>query len=63
MSAPTSTTVPGTAKRLTASRISGLRRSQLRRLRDARRFQFALGIYVNLYVTVPNAEEEDHGHR
>ena len=58
MSAPTGTTVPETAGRLTASRISGLRRASFTAF-VMLVVQFALGIYVNLYVTVPSA---DHGH-
>jgi hypothetical protein len=58
MSVPTGTTVPGAAGRLTASRISGLRRASLAAL-VMLVVQFALGIYVNPYVTVPDA---DHGH-
>jgi hypothetical protein len=58
MSVPTGTTVPGTAGRLTASRISGLRRASFAAF-VMLVVQFALGIYVNLYVTVPSA---DHGH-
>jgi hypothetical protein len=54
----TGTTVPGTAGRLTASRISGLRRASFAAF-VMLVIQFALGIYVNLYVTVPSA---DHGH-
>jgi len=57
MSVPTSTTVPGTAGRLTASRISGLRRASFAAF-VMLVVQVALGIYVNLYVTVPGA---DHG--
>jgi hypothetical protein len=58
MSAPTGTTASRPAGRLTASRASGLRRASFTAfvLLVA---QFALGIYVNLYVTVPSA---DHGH-
>jgi hypothetical protein len=58
MSAPTSTTVPETAGRLTASRISGLRRASFTAFVTLV-VQFALGTYVNLYITVPSA---DHGH-
>jgi hypothetical protein len=58
MSAPTGTTVPEMAGRLTASRISGLRRAGFTAF-VMLVVQFALGIYVNLYVTVPSA---DHGH-
>jgi hypothetical protein len=49
--------VPGTAGRLTANRISGLRRASFAAF-VMLVVQFALGIYVNLYVTVPSA---DHG--
>jgi hypothetical protein len=49
---------PGTAGRVTASRISGLRRAGFAAF-VMLVVQFALGIYVNLYVTVPGA---DHGH-
>ena len=58
MSVPTGTTVPGTASRLTASRVSRLRRASFVAF-VMLVVQFALGIYVNLYVTVPSA---DHGH-
>ena len=58
MSVPTRTTVPGTAGRMTTSRISGLRRASFAAF-VMLVVQFALGIYVNLYVTVPSA---DHGH-
>jgi hypothetical protein len=58
MSVPTGTTVPGTAGRLTASRVSGLRRASFAAF-VMLVVQLALGIYVNLYVTVPSA---DHGH-
>jgi hypothetical protein len=59
MSVPTGTkVVPGTAGRLTASQISGLRRASFAAF-VMLVVQFALGIYVNLYVTVPGA---DHGH-
>jgi hypothetical protein len=58
MSVPTDTTVPGTAGRLTTSRISGLRRASFAAF-VMLVIQFALGSYVNLYVTVPSA---DHGH-
>jgi hypothetical protein len=50
--------VPGTAGRVTARRISGLRRASFAAF-VMLVVQFALGIYVNLYVTVPSA---DHGH-
>jgi len=58
MSVRTGTTVPVKAGRLTASRISGLRRAGFAAF-VMLVVQFALGIYVNLYVTVPSA---DHGH-
>jgi hypothetical protein len=58
MSAPTSATVPRIAGRLTAGRISGLRRASFAAV-VMLVVQFAVGIYVNLYVTVPGA---DHGH-
>ena len=58
MNLPAGTTTPGTAGRLTASRISGLRRASFAAF-VMLVVQFALGIYVNLYVTVPGA---DHGH-
>ena len=58
MSVPTGTTVPGTAGRRTTSRISSLRRASFAAF-VMLVVQFALGIYVNLYVTVPSA---DHGH-
>jgi hypothetical protein len=58
MNIPASTTIPRTAGRLTASRISGLRRASFAAF-VMLVVQFALGIYVNLYVTVPSA---DHGH-
>jgi len=58
MSAPTGTTAPRTAGPLTASRISGLRRASFAAFAMLV-VQFALGIYVNLYLTVPGA---DHGH-
>ncbi len=58
MSVPASTTFPGTTGRLTASRISGLRRASFTAF-VMLVVQFALGSYVNLYVTVPSA---DHGH-
>jgi hypothetical protein len=58
MSAPTGTTVPRTAGRLTPSRISGLRRASFATF-VMLVVQFALGIYVNLYVTVPSG---DHAH-
>jgi hypothetical protein len=58
MSAPTGTTVRRTAGPLTASRISGLRRASFAAFAMLV-VQIALGIYVNLYLTVPSA---DHGH-
>jgi hypothetical protein len=58
MSVPAGTTVPGTGGRLTASRISGLRRASFAAF-VMLVVQLALGVYVNLYVTVPSA---DHGH-
>ena len=58
MSVRTGTMVPGTAGRVTARRISGLRRAGFAAF-VMLVVQFALGIYVNLYVTVPSA---DHGH-
>jgi len=58
MSAPTGTTDPGTAGRLTPRRVSGLRRASFAAF-VMLVVQFALGIYVNLYVTLPSA---DHGH-
>lgn len=58
MSAPAGTTVPGTAGRLTASRVRGLRRASFAAF-VMLVIQFALGSYVNLYVTVPGA---DRGH-
>jgi hypothetical protein len=58
MSTPTGTTIPGTAGRLAASRIRGLRRASFAAF-VMLVVQSALGIYVNLYVTVPSA---DHGH-
>ena len=57
MSAPAGTTVPATAGRLTARRVSGLRRASFAAF-VMLVVQFALGMYVNLYVTVPSA---DHG--
>jgi hypothetical protein len=59
MSVPTGTMVPGTAGRVTARRISGLRRAGLAAF-VMLVVQFALGIYVNLYVTVPSADD-GHG--
>jgi hypothetical protein len=58
MSVPTGTAVPRRAGRLTASRISGLRRASFAAF-VMLVVQFALGIYVNLYVTVPTG---DHRH-
>jgi hypothetical protein len=58
MSVPTGTTAPGTAGRMTASRISGLRLTSFAAF-VALVVQLALGIYVNLFVTVPSA---DRGH-
>jgi hypothetical protein len=58
MNIPAGTTTHGTAGRLTTSRISGLRRAGFAAF-VMLVVQFALGIYVNLYVTVPGA---DHGH-
>jgi hypothetical protein len=58
MSVPTGATVAATAGRLTASRVSGLRRASFAAF-VMLVVQFGLGIYVNLYVTVPSA---DHGH-
>ncbi len=57
MSAPTGTAIPETAGRLTARRVSGLRRASFAAF-VMLVVQFALGMYVNLYVTVPSA---DHG--
>lgn len=58
MSLPTSTPVPGTAGAPLARRISSLRRAGFAAF-VMLVVQVALGIYVNLYVTVPRA---DHGH-
>ena len=58
MSAPTGTTVTSAAGPLTARRVSGLRRASFAAF-VMLAVQFALGIYVNLYVTLPSA---DHGH-
>ncbi len=58
MTVPMGTTVPETAGRLTARRVSGLRRGSFAAF-VMLVVQVALGIYVNLYVTVPSA---DHGH-
>ena len=57
MSAPTGTAIPATAGRLTARRVSGLRRASFAAF-VMLVVQFALGMYVNLYITVPSA---DHG--
>lgn len=58
MSVPTGTAVPRTAGQLRARRVSGLRRACFAAF-VMLVVQFALGSYVNLYVTVPSA---DHGH-
>ena len=58
MSVPTGTALPRTAGQLRARRVSGLRRACFAAF-VMLVVQFALGIYVNLYVTVPSA---DHGH-
>jgi hypothetical protein len=58
MSVPTGTTVPGTARAPSARRLSGMRRAGFAAF-VMLVVQFALGSYVNLYVTVPAA---DHGH-
>jgi hypothetical protein len=58
MSVPAGTAVPGTAGSLTARRVSGLRRAGFAAF-VMLVVQFALGSYVNLYVTVPSA---DRGH-
>ena len=58
MSATSGTTVSGTAGPLTARRVSTLRRAGFAAF-VMLVVQFAIGIYVNLYVTVPGA---DHGH-
>jgi hypothetical protein len=57
MSAPAGTTVTGAAGRLSASRVRSLRRSCFATF-VMLVVQFGLGIYVNLFVTVPGA---DHG--
>ena len=57
MSVPTDRTVDGTAGPRMARRVSGLRRASFAAF-VMLVVQFALGIYVNLYVTVPAA---DHG--
>lgn len=58
MNVPTGTRVAATAGRLTPRRVSGLRRASFAAF-VMLVVQVALGIYVNLYVTVPRA---DHGH-
>ncbi|MBO0773967.1 MAG: hypothetical protein J2P35_21155 [Actinobacteria bacterium] len=58
MSVTTGTTVAGTAGRLTARRVRMLRRAGFGTF-VMLVVQFALGIYVNLFVPVPGA---DHGH-
>jgi hypothetical protein len=58
MSVSIGATVAATTGRLTASRVSGLRRASFAAF-VMLVVQFALGIYINLYVTVPGA---DHGH-
>jgi hypothetical protein len=58
MSVPTGATAVVAAGRLTTSRVTGLRRAGFAAF-VMLVVQFALGIYVNLYVTVPSA---DHGH-
>jgi hypothetical protein len=58
MSVTSGMTVSGTAGPLTARRVSRLRRAGFAAF-VMLVVQFALGIYVNLYVTVPGA---DHGH-
>src|ERR1700722_20967482 len=58
MSVPTGTPATGADGRLTTSRINALRRASFAAV-VMLVVQFALGIYVNLYVTVPSA---DHGH-
>jgi hypothetical protein len=57
MSAPAGTTVAEAAGRLPASRVRSLRRSCFATF-VMLVVQFGLGIYVNLFVTVPGA---DHG--
>jgi hypothetical protein len=58
MSEPAGAKAAETTGRLTARRISGLRRASFSAF-VMLVVQFGLGIYVNLYVTVPSA---DHGH-
>ncbi len=58
MSVTSGTTVSETAGPLTARRVSRLRRAGFAAF-VMLVVQFALGIYVNMYVTVPDA---DHGH-
>jgi len=58
MSVTSGTTASGTAAPLTARRASSLRRAGFAAF-VMLVVQFALGIYVNLYITVPGA---DHGH-
>ncbi len=58
MSVPTGITVPGKAGRLTASRVRSLRRASFGAF-VMLVAQFILGVYVNLFVTVPSA---DRGH-
>lgn len=57
MSVPTRPAVAQTAGRLTARRVSGLRRASFAAF-VMLIAQFVLGMYVNLYVTIPRA---DHG--
>jgi len=57
MSAPAGTTVTEAAGRLPASKVRSLRRSCFATF-VMLAVQFGLGIYVNLFVTVPGA---DHG--
>jgi hypothetical protein len=57
MSVPTGTMVPETVGRLTARRVSRLRRASFAAF-VLLVIQFALGSYVNLFVTVPSV---DHG--
>lgn len=58
MSVPAGTTVPGTAGPLSARRVRGLRRVSFAAF-VMLAAQFAAGIYVNLYVSAPKA---DNGH-
>jgi hypothetical protein len=58
MSTPTRAAIPRLSGQLTASRVSGLRRAGFAAF-VMLVVQFALGVYVNLYVTVPRA---DHRH-